>query len=495
MKNFQINTILVLLIVLCTEILHAQDTGRFYKILNGGYAWMDKKANQHQLLTFIKEATYLGLNVQDYDTGFIEDILNNNRLFKNGEDSMMADIRLTDAAILFFKEVAFGNRVPETGYNGLNYQPDCFDIPALLAAALTSGRFGDFLSDIELKTPEYLSIKMKLVQYNNIARDTTINKAVAITSVLVQAVNKPLILKLYQSGIIDSPYKKFTYLGLKQKVKEAQRLFGLMEDGILHATVIRELNVPLSVRIQELSRAINTLRWLHCARQQWQHIIVVNIPSALLLVYDKERVTMATEVIVGKRSTRTPVFISKVTEVILYPYWVVPPKIASRELLPLIRKDIGYLSANNMQVINQQGKIVNPRTINWDQLSSNNFPYTLRQSTGCDNSLGIVKLNFFSPYGVYLHDTPWKVLFNFNKRYYSHGCIRVKKAIELAHLVLKDNTIAIDTLEEKGCLNNQRPIIVPASEPIPVFVLYNTAWVDSAGVVRFYENVYNKVYL
>ncbi|HYM94200.1 MAG TPA: L,D-transpeptidase family protein [Chitinophagaceae bacterium] len=109
-----------------------------------------------------------------------------------------------------------------------------------------------------------------------------------------------------------------------------------------------------------------------------------------------------------------------------------------------------------------------------------------------DNAFGLIKLNFYNPYSVYLHDTPGKSLFNFNKRYFSHGCMRVQKAMELGHLVLKDNHIAIDTLEQKGCLRNQSPIIVLADETIPVFVLYNTAWINAAGKVSFSENIYRR---
>jgi murein L,D-transpeptidase YcbB/YkuD len=146
-----------------------------------------------------------------------------------------------------------------------------------------------------------------------------------------------------------------------------------------------------------------------------------------------------------------------------------------------------------MQVLNKSGKRVDAGSINWNSLSPSSFPYTLRQSTGCDNSLGIVKLNFYSPYSVYLHDTPWKVLFNFNRRYYSHGCIRVERALELAHFLLKENTIAIDTLEEKGCIRNQAPVPIPVKERTPVFVLYNTAWFDSTGLVQFNDDIYGKI--
>jgi murein L,D-transpeptidase YcbB/YkuD len=201
-------------------------------------------------------------------------------------------------------------------------------------------------------------------------------------------------------------------------------------------------------------------------------------------------VIMESKVIVGKKSTPTSTLSSRITEVVLYPYWLVPKKIATHELLPIIKRNIGYLDANGFQVLNLQGKVMNAYQINWKELTPAYFPYVLRQSPGCDNSLGLVKLVFYNPFTTYLHDTPWKYLFSFNKRYFSHGCVRVEKAIELARLVLKGNEQAIDTVTQKGCLKNQSPISICASNAIPVFVIYQTAWVDSLGTVRFQENIY-----
>jgi murein L,D-transpeptidase YcbB/YkuD len=203
-------------------------------------------------------------------------------------------------------------------------------------------------------------------------------------------------------------------------------------------------------------------------------------------------VVLESKIIVGKPSTPTPLLSSRVTEVILYPYWMVPHSIATKELLPSIKRNAGYLDANGYQVINLQGRVMDPYDINWAAMSVSYFPYIIRQSTGCDNALGLVKLNFYNPYSVYLHDTPNKSLFSLNRRYFSHGCMRVGKAMELARYVLKDNTMAIDTLTQKGCLFNQSPITVPADEHIPVFVLYNTAWIDAAGMVSFSEDIYRK---
>jgi murein L,D-transpeptidase YcbB/YkuD len=221
-------------------------------------------------------------------------------------------------------------------------------------------------------------------------------------------------------------------------------------------------------------------------------ILVVNIPSANLYLFDHGKVGEETKIIVGKRTTPTPTLSSTVSEVVLYPYWNVPYKIATREMLPLIKRNPAYLEKNGFQVLNHLGKKVSASSISWNSLSVDYFPYTIRQSTGCDNALGLYKLNFYNPFSVYLHDTPGKYLFNMNKRYFSHGCMRMQRANEIAHYVLKGNEIAIDTLEEKGCLLQQQPIHVPVTNPLSVLVVYHTAWFDASGKVIFYEDVYHK---
>jgi murein L,D-transpeptidase YcbB/YkuD len=264
-----------------------------------------------------------------------------------------------------------------------------------------------------------------------------------------------------------------------------------LADGVLRTTSLRELNIPLSVRMKQLSLSVNYYRWLYCLVQN-QSVIVVNIPAAYLKVYRDKSAFLEMRIIVGKPSTPTPTLASSVREVILYPYWHVPFSIKTKELLPAIQRNPGYIHAGNYQVLNSSGKILDPYSINWHALSANYFPYIIRQSTGCDNSLGLLKLNFYSPFGVYLHDTPKKNLFGLNKRYFSHGCMRMEKPMDLGHLVLKNNSIAIDTLEEKGCLRNQSPVTVKADENIPVLVWYNPAGIDSTGRVLFFEDVYKK---
>ncbi len=463
----------------------------FYKLNGSQFVWMNSYNSTDTLLQLLQLASDLGLNTEDYQFDFIKSFRSNQYIPPVRRDTLLAELRFTDAAIHIFRDIAYGNRKPALGYNGLSDYPDCLNIPELMAAAIKSNRLSGIVNELEPDLAGYRTLNNWLIIYNQRLKDSLF-KETKIISTAVNSSNQPLLNRLYYLGIVDSLNANYSVSFLKSKVRSAQRLFNLLDDGVLHKLTIEKLNVPVSVRIAELKNAINAIRWLRCLSIQ-SPVFVVNIPSATLLVVHNGNTLMESKLIVGKRSTPTPTLASTITEVILYPYWSVPHNIATRELLPLIQRNAGYLEANNMQVLNKAGKIVDPGSINWNSLSPSNFPYALRQSTGCDNSLGIVKLNFYSPYSVYLHDTPWKVLFNLNRRYFSHGCMRVEKALELAHFLLKENTIAIDTLGEKGCIRNQAPVPIPVKEHTPVIVLYNTAWFDSTGIVQFNEDIYRKI--
>ena len=462
----------------------------FYRFYHYKTAWVSHQSFRHQLYEYLKAADEIGLMKEDYHFDFILSVCSGEKHLSTAVDSLDAEFIFTDAAIHFFNDAAYGSHPPELRFNGLDYSPSCLNISYLLSAALSLNELNSFLSFVECRSPEYQFIK----HYLNVVNKLAIGGKTTgpIRSNVIEVGNVPLITKLHHLQLVDSIDKDFSEKELKEMVIAAQRLFALPEDGRLTATLIRELNMSLEYRISELRSALNTVRWLRCIREQSPHVILVNIPSASLIVYEGDKTVLQSRIIVGKPSTRTPVFAAKLDEVVMYPYWMVPKSIATKELLPHIKRDINYLNANGFQVVNLQGKVMRPASINWQALHTGYFPYILRQSTGCDNSLGIVKLNFYNPFGVYLHDTPGKALFKSNRRFFSHGCMRVEKAMQLAHLLLKGNTIAVDTIEEKGCLRNQKPIAVAVSEKMPLFVLYNTVWVDSSGAVKFYPDVYSK---
>lgn len=470
----------------------AVEINSFYEYLKYKTAWIKETNLENRIILFeaLKQSSTLGLRENDYQYNFIEVLKKSNTYLQTISDSIDAEILLTDAAIHFYKEITMGNTKPSLGFNGIDEVLECYDIPTILAEYVLKKKLTLLQKDINPTLKEIAALEAKIKWINDIMANDNF-KEVVIVSNKVVITNEPLIAKLYQLGITKEATKSIKDTSLISNVKEAQKHFSLLADGVLRKTVLEELNVPIAKRLAQLKLAINYYRWLSCFSQH-RSTIVVNIPAAYLKVYRDDNIVLEMRMIVGKKTTPTPTLLSTVNEVILYPYWHVPYSIATKELLPHIKESASFIDKGNYQVLNATGKIMDPYSINWRTFSTSYFPFIIRQSTGCDNALGLLKLNFYSPDGVYLHDTPNKNLFTLNKRYFSHGCMRMEKPIELGHLVVKNNAIAIDTLTQKGCLRNQAPITVHADVHMPVLVWYNPVGIDDTGRVLFFEDVYGK---
>lgn len=467
-----------------------KEINQFYQLNNFRFAWIGNTKAQNELLSILNLADSLGLNRADYQLQFLKTF--NSQSLKNLNDSIDAEIHLTDAAIHFFTELKFGNERPSFDYVGLKYNPSAnSNISVLLLTYSTTASLNDLLYAIQPKTVEYVTMINKLNGLRRIATASDFKDA-KILSKQTDGTNKALLIRLYQLGITDSVLKTNDKKIIIGYIKKAQALFDVLNDGVLRSTSIAAFNIPLKQRINELQIALNYLRWSEQIRQT-SSVLLLNIPSTYLMVFNQGKIVLDSKVIVGKPSTPTPTLTSTIAQVILYPFWNVPYKIATRELLPSIKRNTGFLEAGNYQVLNNEGVVLNPYKIDWHSLSTSYFPYHIRQSTGCDNALGIVKFEFYNPFTVYLHDTPSKGLFSFNKRYFSHGCMRIEKPVELAHLLLGKNRIAIDTLTAKGCLNQQAPKPVGVEKELAVIILYSTVWYNKEGVVKFYDDAYGKL--
>jgi L,D-transpeptidase YcbB len=238
--------------------------------------------------------------------------------------------------------------------------------------------------------------------------------------------------------------------------------------------------------INKLNQSINLVRWIK--HFNFEEYVVINPASAVLRYYVADTVNLRMKTVVGRPETPTPRFSCYSTDVVLYPYWHVPFSIAVNEILPGVKKSITYLARRNLQVIDSKGKIMDPSIIDWSRLNAKNFPYQFRQSTGCDNALGVIKFNLTNPYSVYMHDTNNKTAFLAGARYFSHGCIRLEKPVEMAQAFLPGK-INSEFLE--SCEKDQKPVSIKLSSPVPVFVAYMTAEFDDDGTVRFLKDVYH----
>ncbi|MES1213949.1 MAG: L,D-transpeptidase family protein [Bacteroidota bacterium] len=310
---------------------------KFYENYGFGCAWMgnENAKNLSDLSEMVNHSAMVGLDATVYQPGYFSHSPGNIAL-QNAEDSIQAELRYTDIALQFIKDFMFGNTQPALGFNGLNYSPDYNNIPVLLASYLSAHTLSSLTSQEEKKLPEIAAIEKKLQWLQTIISDSNFTE-VNIGSATVNGKNKELLTKLYQLGMFDTLFEETTDSAIKQKVRQAQRQFNLLDDGTLRPTSLEEFNIPLRIRLQQLTLSVNYYRWLYWLTRN-QSVVVVNIPAAAMKVYNDTDVILEMRMVVGKPSTPTPTLASRINEVVLYPYWNVPYSIATRELLPSIKK-------------------------------------------------------------------------------------------------------------------------------------------------------------
>jgi lipoprotein-anchoring transpeptidase ErfK/SrfK len=244
-------------------------------------------------------------------------------------------------------------------------------------------------------------------------------------------------------------------------------------------------------KVQLLEKAANEFRWLSAIKKN-NKIILVNIPAAHLNAYDSNKLVLNMRVVVGKSWTQTNTLSSKVTRVVLNPYWHVPGSIIRKEMIPKFKNDKAYFSKHGYTVLDGEGKSVDLRTAAEGVYSESNFPFSIRQHTGASNSLGLLKVEFNSPSAIYLHDSPEKKLFKNESRFYSHGCVRLERPIELGKWLLQDNLNVIDSFDFKNPGKYSKPQYINVNIPTQVIIWYSLVDFDKEGTLKFYKNIYRK---
>jgi murein L,D-transpeptidase YcbB/YkuD len=279
---------------------------------------------------------------------------------------------------------------------------------------------------------------------------------------------------------------------LEDAVKRFQLRHGLSDDGVVGFKSIDALNVPVETRLKTL--AFN-LKKRHGRPVDWgDRYIVVNIAAARLTFVDDGQTVYASNTVVGRPDRQTPELDSAINRLEFNPYWTVPPRIARVDLLPKAQRDPNFFPAHGIRIYSgweEAAEEIDPATIDWFSAEARAMRFRLRQDPGPENALGPVKFLFPNPYDVYLHGTNHPELFVKPARFFSSGCIRLPRPLELAALVLRDDPdwdpARIQSAVEAG-INTP----VPLRNPVPIHLVYRTAWVDPDGTLEFRDDVYGR---
>lgn len=436
------------------EPLHAALLRRFYDDHADQPVWATHPAQATALWHAVLNAGDQGLDPDDFHVAAFA---------KTGLSPVDRDMLLSDAFLGYAAALANGVMPSEARNDDEDLSPGpAGDVVAALDAALSSADPAAAIEALAPQTPDYAALRRAYQSYRAIAKAGGWPHVPETPSAeRIRALQQRLAVEGYlPTGYATNLLDEETV----QALKNFQERHGLTPDGVLGNATLIELNVPAELRARQIAVNLERLRWL--PRDLPPDRVWVNTANAHLQLFRDGRPVFTTRVVVGETSKQTPEFQAQIVSVLYNPPWYIPYGIAQKEIMPLVAADPDYLAKHHM-AMRENGSIL--------------------QEAGPYSALGRLKFEMPNRFDVYLHDTPMRSYFALANRRLSHGCVRVQNPRELAAMLLGVSEDDITRNINAGATTRRN-----LAQPIPVFIVYQTAFVDADGVLQFRHDVYQR---
>lgn len=410
----------------------------------------------------IKNSKYEGLDPKDYPLYSIQ-----SRYYaKDKYEQYALDIILTQTFMDYTRHLTIGRTHPKKLRINWYIYPKEFDGVSLLSAALEQNDFNSYLSQLSPQIELYQNLKKALANYySGDKKKEEIIRIPKGQTLRFGVRDKRVVLLRKRLNVTQKPNHNVYDRDVERAVKKFQRAHNIKVDGILGTRTLNRLNgIDRSVKVDKIILTMERLRWL--PELEKRHIFV-NVPEFKLRVFNGNDIDMDMNVIVGKPHRQTPAFNAKMTQLVVNPFWYVPPRIA-RDL---------YARGIGPSFIQSHTASGQPRLI---------------QRPGPRNALGRLKFRMPNNHTIFLHDTPSRHLFKKMVRMFSSGCVRLERPLELAAYIMNlgEDEWTKERVQKNVSRGGNKSFNLP--EKMPVYIVYLTAWADSDGNTTYFKDIYRK---
>ncbi len=455
--------------------------------------WVDDNGltqRAENILTLLDQASDHGLNPSRYSIHTIRKRATQLSLVQDNNAQQLAelDLLLSHAITRYLKDVRYGATSPQRNLLA-DFRHARSDSMQLLSQAAITRNTEELIHKAGKHQDTYAALQSVLAQYRTIAASGGWEMFPAGKTIRPGASDKRIpmlrrILSVMGDYKGDTSTESTVYDdALQQAVIAFQLRHGLNGEGVIGSMTQKYLAVPVEDRITQIMVNLERVRWM--PSDLGAKYVLVNLPAYTLTGYENGSKALQMRVIVGKPSTRTPIFSNVIDHVVFNPSWGAPQSIVRKELLPKLRENPSYF-VNAGFTVYHNGEPVSPHAVDPDAGGT----FSFRQRPGRANALGKIKFNLPDNDSIYLHSTAKPELFKSDMRALSHGCIRLEDPRAMAHFVMGSEP-EWDAHTIDATYDSSKTQTVHVSE-VPVHVVYWTAWVDENGTPHFFDDIYNR---
>jgi L,D-transpeptidase YcbB len=445
-----------------------------------------------RLVALLKNAAKHGLVANDYDVPDIEKLLH----AADAAGLARLEFQLSQAALRFAADLQGGRVAAVDLPADIKIVPRPIDANRILRDLANRDDPDAVLEALAPSDPAYAALRLWLAEYQaikarggwrNIASGPTLDPGAQDPR--VPALRRRLALTdEAPAEPRDADAADHFDIDLVAALMRFQARHGLAPDGRVGPRTLAALNRSVDARIAQIAVNLDRLRARPPAEANF---IEVNVPGFALRAVEAGETKIEMPVVVGREQRATPIFSSRVTEVIFNPSWTVPAKLVREDLLPRLRANPQALVDLGFRFYRGSGEErveIDPRKVDWRKVSPRAMPYWVRQDPGPKNALGQIRLTLPNIYDVFLHDTPDRHYFGRAARALSSGCVRLERPLDLAEWVLRQTPgwtrEAIEAADNDPVTKN-----VQVRRPIPLHFVYFTAF-DDDGQLQLREDIY-----
>jgi murein L,D-transpeptidase YcbB/YkuD len=451
------------------------DVSALYKKRNYKSIWLTDKG-----LIELADLLYAKVNLIE-DEGIQSTLAYKDRIDAIFNEEAVAKITAADKELLlssmfifYAKNVFYGidnKKVQETGWlwprKNISYSN-------LLDSFLENPRLLD--RNEEQQFEQYYRLRDALVKYRQIEQsgDWSLIETDTLQKEYSLGVRSKTIAQIRHRLLVTGDLKEDS----KSDLYDEELLAGILNfkkrngyklDPVIGSQHINRMNIPIDSYIKIIMANMERCRWVTPDLSKADEYILINIPSFNLAFRRMGKNVLESKVYIGINTQETVIFSSIISQIVFSPYWYVPQSIIVNEMKPIMDKDPNYMVLHDLEYSNGM----------------------LRQKPGKKNSLGLVKFVFPNPYSIYLHDTPHKKRFDADMLLFSHGCVNMERAKELALSILEnDPEWPVERIEEAMLGVKETPCIL--KKKIPIYIGYFTAWGSDNGEINFYFDIYQR---